>query len=177
VYTVSLVVSELVQSAEPAEEGGSVNSFKSQNVIYGTAFLNTVLAAFKTIPAAALIATGKLRLSHDPAFNPVPGTALAALVAQEANFSGYPAGGAAVVLSAPVNLSPTAQGAVVSNLFLATTASPFVNDNCTGYWIDDGTNFIMGEAFGAGQAAAFSSPGDFLELIVELPMQAGQATV
>jgi hypothetical protein len=145
-------------------------------VVYGTTFLNTVLAAFKTVASAALIATAKVRLSHNPSFVPNPGATITGLAAEECNYSGYAAGGVALVVGSPVNLSTSCQGAVTGLQFLATAASPFVSDNAYGYWVDDGTNVILQEAFPGGMAVPFGAPGDFLELILEIPQQATQPT-
>ena len=152
-------------------------TYTSQNVVYGTAFLNTVIAALKTTAAGPLVATAKVRLSKDPSFRPTPANTIAELAANETDYSGYTAGGVALVVGNPVNLSPTCQGAVTGLQFLSTTATPYVSDQAYGYWVDDGTNVILAEAFPAGTIANFASPGAFLELVLQLPMQAPQATI
>lgn len=151
-------------------------AYNSQQVVFGTAFLNTIMAALKTVPMAALVVGAKMRLNTNPAFNPQPSDTIADNTANEADYSGYAAGGIAVVLSAPVNLSPTCQGVVSSGLFLATTATPFVPSVAYGYWVDDGTNIIIAEKFGGGTNFPFASAGDFLDLIINLPAQAIQLT-
>lgn len=151
-------------------------TWSTQQLTFGTAFMQTVMAALKTVPGDPLINAAKVRLSVDPAFAPSPGSKISDLAPQEANYSGYAAGGIAVVLSNPVNLSNTCQGSIAEATFTATTADPFVSGSVTGYWIDDGTNFICGEAFPSGQKATFSAPGAFLALIVQIPMQAIQPT-
>ena len=153
-----------------------MNTYTAQQVTYGQAFVNTILAALKTVPGAALIVAGKLRLSNNPTLVLTPQTTIAALAANECAYSGYTAGGIAVVLSAPLNLSNNAQGVLTTGLFLAVTATPYVPDTATGWWIDDGTNFIVGERFAGNQVATFAAPGAFLDLIAELPIQLGQAT-
>lgn len=152
-------------------------AFASSNPVYGTAFLNSLLNAYKTTAAGPLVATAKVRLNTNPAFNPGAGDTIADNVANEADFSGYPAGGIAVVLSAPVNLSTTCQGSLFNATYTAAAATPFVTGTAYGYWVDDGTNVIMGEKFGAGINFAFGVPGDFLELIGQMPQQAYQATL
>lgn len=150
--------------------------YTSQRPTYGQAFLNTILAAYKTRPAGALIVSGKVRLINSPTFAPTPQTTVAELAAVECAYSGYPAGGAALTVGDPVNLSRTCQGAVTAIQFVATTATPFVPDTAYGYWVDDGTNMICVEMFPSGQEAPFASAGAFLELLLELPQQAPQAT-
>lgn len=152
-------------------------TYTSQAVVYGTAFLNTVIAALKTVPGGALVTGGKVRLSKDPSFRPTPANTIAELATNETDYSGYASGGVALVVGNPVNLSPSCQGAVTGVQFLATTATPYVSDQAYGYWVDDGTNVIMAEAFPAGVIANFAAPGAFLELILQLPMQAPQATI
>ncbi len=152
-------------------------AYASQNVVYGTAFLNSLMAAYGTVATGPLVATAKMRLNSNPGFNPQPGDSIATNTANEAAFTGYPAGGIDVVLSTPVNLSPTCQGTVASGTFTATTSGSFVSGTAYGYWIDDGTNVIAAEPFPPGSPALFAGPGDFLELVVQLPAQARQATI
>ena len=153
-----------------------MTDYTAQNVVFGRDFLNTVLAALKTRPAAELIATGKVRLSQDPGFNPTPGSAIADFSPGEADYSGYAAGGIAYTVPDPVNLSATIQGLTVTVVFKAGTASPFVANSCTGWWLDDGSNVIMAERFANNGQAQFQSPGDFLALDTRLPMSLMQAT-
>jgi hypothetical protein len=151
-------------------------TYSAKKVVIGQAAANALLGALTTGHVGGLLATGKLRLSHDPSFNPTPQSTLASLSAQEANFSGYPAGGVAVSLTTGLNLSPNAQGASQAALFEAAAATPFVADNITGWWIDDGTIFWVGERFAAGLIAGFAAVGDFLELIAIIPELLTQAT-
>lgn len=147
-----------------------MNQYTSQNVVFGKAFANIVLAALKTVPGGALLATGKLRLSKASPFNPTSGMSLADLEADEADFSGYPAGGVAVSLTTGVNVTPQIQGAVTRGIFEAATATPFVGNSVTGYWVDDGTEMAIGEAFTDDQVAAFNAVGDFLILNALIPL-------
>ncbi len=151
-------------------------SYTSQVVGYGLAFMDTVMQAFTTLPAAKLINTAKLRLSHDPAFSPTPGSTIAALAAQEANFTGYPAGGAAFATGTPIHLAPSIDGAGTAVFFQATTGAPFTADTVYGYWVDDGTNVIAYERFAGGVAMPFTSPGVGMEMVVFLPFPLSAAT-
>jgi hypothetical protein len=147
-----------------------VNNYVAQNVVLGQTFTNELLTALTLRPAAAIIAAGKLRLSHDPAFNPTSQSTIAALAANEVNYSGYPAGGLAAVISGAVNQTPQKQAVIVNGLFEATPAGPFVPDQAYGWWIDDGTNFVAGEAFPGHAAAGFANPGDYLDLTAIIPI-------
>lgn len=151
-------------------------TYAAQRVVIGQGAANALLACLSVRPAAQLLATGKVRLSKDPLYNPQPGTLLAALTAQEANYSGYTAGGIAVALNGPINLSGNAQGYVQSVLFSAAVGAPFVPNNVTGWWIDDGTLLWYGERFANNLVASFATPGDYLELVVITPEQLFQAT-
>lgn len=143
---------------------------------FGQAFVNTVLAAMKTDPGAALIVGGKLRLSQDPAYNPTPTSTIAGLDANECDYSGYTAGGYAVVVPTPVNLSVTAQGLFISQLFTATTATPFVPNTLYGWWLDDGTNVVAYGVFSGSPPPQMGSPGDFLDLGAEICFQLYQVS-
>jgi len=153
-----------------------LNTFQSLQPTYGRAFIDTVLAAYKTVPGGALIVSPKLRLSKDPAFNPQPGSLIADLTPQEADFSGYTAGGYALVLSAPVNLSGSVEGVLSSATAISVPAGPFVSNNLYGYWIDDGTNMICGEAFGGAGPIPIGLAGDFAQVDVRLPLLFTQPT-
>jgi len=146
-----------------------VTNYQTQELVYGSAFMDTVIEALVTRPAGALVVTGKVRLSKDPAFDPAPGSVITDFTTHEADYSGYAAGGIAVALSAPLNVTTTIRGALTSALFVAATASPFVPNNVYGYWLDDGTNVIAGERFAGGGVASFGAPGDFLDLEAMLP--------
>jgi hypothetical protein len=144
--------------------------------VYGRAFANTVLNAYSTLPTAALIHLGKLRLSNDPNFNPSPDNQIADFAGHEAAFSGYTAGGQAFGPTAPVNLPAGGVIAEAVGSFTAAAATPFVTDQVTGWWVDDGTNVIAGERLASGLVISFARPGDNLTLVVGLPMTFGQAS-
>jgi hypothetical protein len=151
-----------------------MNNYQSKSVVWGRTFMNEFLAAIATRPAAALIAAGKIRLTVDPTFAPTPDMTLASAVSNEANYSGYAAGGIAAVFTVALNISPSIQGAIASALFEATPAGPFVSAVVTGYWLDDGTNIVIAERFAQGATAAFSAAGDFLDLTTVLPLGLAQ---
>lgn len=154
-----------------------MNDWTAKQIVFGRTFADTILAALTARPATALIVTPKVRLTTDPSFNPQPSNVIADFTASEANYSGYTAGGIAPTLSGALNLTPTIQGVNATVLFIATTASPFVTSNVTGWWLDDGTNVIAAEAFGPGNVAAFASAGDFLNLEIRLPVGLFQPTL
>lgn len=145
-------------------------------VVFGRVFANALLTGLTTLAGAALLATGKLRLSNDPAFNPTPSTLLAALTAAECAYSGYTAGGIAVVMTGPLNVTVDIQGVSQSHLFEAVTASPFITDTAYGWWIDDGTDMLLAGAFADDGPVAFQAPNDFLQLLAILPVSLLQPT-
>lgn len=144
--------------------------YTSRNVVFGDVFANAWVLALKTVPGAALLAAGKLRLSKDPSFNPNSKTTLAELEANECDFSGYPAGGIAVSLTTGLDLTPQIQGAITSGTFVAATATPFVSGTAYGYWIDDGTDMAMAEKFASPFNAPFAEVGAFLVLNAAIPL-------
>lgn len=154
-----------------------MSSVVTQSVVFGRAFADAIIAGLSTLAGTALLATAKLRLSHDPAYNPLPDTLLADLEAQEALYSGYPAGGVAVALSAPLNVAVGIEGAVQSHLWIATNASPFVGDSITGWWIDNGTDMLLASPFGDLGPVSIGLAGDFLNLLGVLPVGMYQPTV
>lgn len=148
-------------------------TWEAKQVVFGEAFLGGLLGTLAAVPAAALLATGKLRLSADPLFAPVPGSTLASLVSGEATFTGYPAGGVAFLGVGPVNISSGGRAIVQDHVFVGGAAFAVAN-NLTGWWIDDGTNFAVGEAFGPGNAVGINATGDFLDLLASIPLEAFQ---
>lgn len=152
-----------------------LNDYQSKNVVYGQAWAATLTAALKTAPMNPLVNAAKIRLSSQAGFNPLVSSTPASLAANEASYSGYPAGGIAAVLTAGLNLSSSCEGAIAQAVFEATAATPFVPGVAYGYWVDDGTNVILAEAFPAGQSASFNVPGAFLTLAVLFPTQLLQA--
>jgi hypothetical protein len=151
-------------------------AYSSQQITFGIAWIDTVLAAFKTgTGTTPLVNSAKCRLNVSPSFLPTPGQVISGYTPNEANFSGYSSGGDAVTLSAGVNLSPTCEGVVATVTFISTAASPYVPNTCYGYWMDDGTNVILAEAFPA-PGVPFTAAGDFLSLLIQIPFQAIQLT-
>jgi hypothetical protein len=151
-----------------------VAAYSSQNITYGNAYQKTAALAQKTAPTNPLINTAKVRLSTQLGFSPSGTATIAELAANEANYSGYTAGGLALTLTGPVNLSALCEGMIAALTFLATTATPFVPNTLYGYWVDDGTNVIAQEAFPA-PGITIAGPGDFLALLLQLPQQVNQA--
>lgn len=133
-------------------------------VTRGRVWLNTLLATLKTRPAAALLATGKLRLLKSRVVSIAPDVTLAALAAEEADYTDYPVGGFAFLGNDPVNYNDLGQGYVLQHTFLVTSATPAIGNDIAGYWIDDGTNMVLGEYFGIGADVPMQVQGDYLEL-------------
>lgn len=143
--------------------------YQTKSVVFGAAWVATEIAAVAARPAGALVAAGKLRLSKLPGIIANPNLTRAQLAANEAAYTGYPAGGYAVVFSAQVNLTTQILGLLVNQLFLVTADDPQVNETITAWWIDDGTNLVVMEAFAEGATWSQSGPGDFLALLASVP--------
>lgn len=150
-------------------------NWTAQRVVWGRAFMNSVVAALKTAAEDPLIMTGKIRLNTNPAYNPTPDSTRAALAADEAAYSGYTAGGIALTVGDPVRLAENIVGAMSSVLYRATDVDPFVSATVYGWWIDNGTIVVCGEAFPSGTVAAFGNPFSFLQLDISLPFGLMQA--
>lgn len=153
-----------------------MNNYQGQKVVFGQSFADTVAKVFGSSSSVPLVASPKVRLSHDPAFNPTPQSTIASLAANECTFSGYPTGGDTATVSGALNLSTACVGAQLSVLFTGSSTTTFNPDTCYGYWVDDGTNLIVGEKFAGGASQGFAQNGDFLDLLVFLPIQLNQAT-
>jgi hypothetical protein len=140
----------------------------TQTLVYMTAFLQAVITAFTTRPAAALLATPTVHL-YNNLYAPVPGSVVGSFT--ETAFSGYAA--ATPTISAPVNTSPNCLAAVAPCTFIAVTASPFVPDTIYGYYIESAGVLVAAESFSS--PVPITAPGDFIDLQVVLPMQAYMA--
>jgi hypothetical protein len=149
--------------------------YEAKNVVYGRDFLSTMLLAIKTVPGAALLVAPKVRLSKDALFNPLPGSVIADFTANEADFSGYTAGGYAPTLSGVVNLGANLIGLAAGVMPTCSGAGAPSPNTVYGWWIDDGTNFVVGEKFANGLFFTFQNPGDFLDLAIALPLALLQA--
>lgn len=134
---------------------------------WNAAFLDTMLAALSTRPAAALAPAISLHLFTND-YTPTPQDLAAAYT--EANFSGYAA--ASPTPSVPVSLSNLAEALLASATFVAVTASPFVPNNLFGYYFTAGGLLVMSERFAS--VVPIAGPGDFLELVGLLPLRAFQ---
>lgn len=147
--------------------------YQTQNFVYNRTFMDNLLKAFSTIPAAKLIATPTLCLLTGSPPNITPDTLLSDLAAAKANFSGYVDG--TPPLTVPVRLSSGAEAAIGSSTFVATTASPFVSNVIVGYYLTDGTNLVGGELFPSGTVLPIAFAGDFVEIDLVLPGACYQA--
>lgn len=150
--------------------------FLSKNIVFGRVFASSIIAAMGTRAAAALIVTPKVRLTTLLGFNPQPSMLLADLVANEAAWTGYTSGGYAPTFSAEVNLGPNIVGLTANVVPISTGVNASPGNTCYGWWMDDGTNVIMAEAFGQNGPIIFAAVGDYLDLQVSFPQDLFQAT-
>ncbi len=124
-----------------------------------------LLSALGTRPAAALIAAWKVHLYTAGPSPITPRTAISAFT--EAAFTGYPAGGIAVTFAVgPVNLPSTLGIGLLQNAVFTCSAGG-TPETILGYWIDDGTNLILAEAFATPIPVVNS--GDFVNLTSIFP--------
>lgn len=142
----------------------------AKNIVYGRAFLNTLLAALGAAPEDPLIDTAKVRLSGNPDFAPTPDSVPGDFTDDELDYTGYAAGGIAFTVGAPIVLGSTAVGIQTPVTFRATSADPFVPGTACGWWMDDGTNVLAAEVFPLANRLTFGQTGDYLQLDVVLPL-------
>jgi hypothetical protein len=139
--------------------------FSSENLCWSRALADLVLATVQVRPAAALIATLKIAL-FTGSTTPGPDSVYADFT--EANFSGYAR--ATVTNPAPI-VAPSSLdvGILCQALFVATTATPFVPNTVTGYFLTDGTTgYYGGERFTTPFPVAIA--GDFIAIDATLLM-------
>lgn len=149
-------------------------NYQSQRLNIGRTWAKSNVAAFKTDPGAALIVTPKVRLSGDPVFNPTSDSTLASLVAGEAIFSGYTAGGYAPTFSDALNIAADVVGEIANVIPTLATATPLVTATVYGYWMDNGADVIVSEKFANGITFTFALVGDFLDLQIVIPVMLSQ---
>jgi hypothetical protein len=138
--------------------------YQSKAPVLTQAFVDTIIAAFVTVPGGALVLTPKARLYNA---GPAPSPGMNAGLFTECVFTGYVA--TAITLSAPVSLSPAVEAAIANAVFIAVAGSPYVPDVALGYFVTDGTDtLIMAEAF--PNPISFPAPGAFLDLSVSFPV-------
>lgn len=145
--------------------------YTAKNLVFGRDFLKTVATALGDAPSDPLLDGAMLRLSKDPSFQPGSTTLIADLTDMEADFTGYAAGGVAFAPGDAVNIGTARVGVQSPVTFVAEAAvdpDPFVDNDVYGWWIDNGTLFIVGEKLAAPAVAEFNTPGDYLQLDVVL---------
>lgn len=140
----------------------------AQKVVLAKRIADLLLGTLSARPAGALLTAPKLHLSKDAAFAVIPTSSSVTLALQEADFSGYAAGGVAVVFVGPVNMGSQADGLIMDNVFLRTLGTPDIGESVYGWWIDDAAGFVCGEAF--GQPLALDLVEDFLDLLIAVPI-------
>lgn len=155
--------------------GGNLEMYKrSLEVVFGNAFLQSVLNAYGAAPGAALAPLPSIGLWQDPTFNPSPSNVLADFAAVEANFTGYIR--QTPVFSGVVNIASGVQGLVASVTFEADPGSPFVPNSIYGYFWTSTPGIVMFERFQNGEPAPIGIPGDFLTLELIVPAPPRQST-
>jgi hypothetical protein len=147
------------------KKGTSMATRITQQYTWSRILLQNFLKALSTIPVATLFTTPKVRLFSGAT---VPGVGNAVADFTAVVYSGY--ADVTIVPSAPVNVSPAAQGVVASPLFTSPGSGAFTPDVATGYILFDGaTAYYGGERFIS--AVPFAAFGDFLDLTLILPLQ------
>lgn len=147
-----------------------MNVFESRSPIYIREFLNRILTALSTNPAAALIATPEMHLIASPGASFSPLSVVADFEAVECDYDDY----------APLALT----GGVIANVdafqqaltwvapFAVTSASPAVANTVWGYWIEGTAGIVMYEVFPEAERTPLAAQGDMLVITAKLPAAA-----
>jgi len=138
-------------------------------LIYSEAFSRTVVAAFKTNPAAALMPTITAHLIQTEGFAPTPQMDAAALEAEEADFTDYVA--KAATLTEPANVGPDVEGGISTVNWNMTTDPVVVSNTIYGYFLEADGDLVASEMFSEGQEVNMATIGDFLTLNLAVMVQ------
>jgi len=142
---------------------------QSNSLIYTEVFSRSVVAAFKTVPGAALMATLTCHLIKDAGFNPTPAMDAAAAEAVEADFTDYVA--KAVTLTEPANVGPDVEGGIASVTWNMTTDPVVETNSVYGYFLETAGDLVACEMFEAGQSVNMANVGDYLTLNLAVMVQ------
>ena len=142
---------------------------QTESLIYSEAFIRTVVAAFKTNPAAALMATLTAHLIQTEGFEPNPQMVAADLEAEEADFTDYVA--KAVTLIEPANVGPQVEGAIATVNWSMTTDPVVTTNTVYGYFLEADGDFVCAEMFASGQEVFMALVGDYLTLNLAVMVQ------
>lgn len=118
----------------------------------------------------ASLAAGLVRLFQQTLADPTQDTTRAQLLANEATFSGYTAGGYEVAaFNGPLN-DPTSGAVLLSPPVIPTmaVADPLVGNVITGFWYEVGTQVYAIGTFPSPQAMA--APGDNIPMMFRLKL-------
>jgi hypothetical protein len=139
-------------------------NLQTVNLVWNALFLQTMLEALATRPAAALAPAMTVHLySND--YTPLPTDTVASYT--EADFSGY--ADVAATLLGPITPSQAVQAMLADCFWLATAATPFVPQTAVGYYCVSGGLLVASERFASG--VPFAAPGSFLSFALILPLR------
>jgi hypothetical protein len=60
--------------------------------------------------------------------------------------------------------------AAIANVIFAPTIAVVTGNNVLGYWLESGTDWLMCERFSVDNIVSIAVLGDFLDLLVEMPI-------
>lgn len=141
---------------------------QTKSPTYSRAFVEHVLSAYQSNPAAALMVNPAVGLWIDPGFNPTTESVKADFDAAKATFDGYDFSGSFTAGTVSIGGGGKAVQAIANwNLI----ADPVTTPNFVlGYWVEDDNRVVAFEAFSGDEAVAMENTGDSLILEVLLPM-------
>lgn len=141
--------------------------------VWNRVFIDDLLAALGTRPAAALAATMTVGLYTSPSFAPNPLNTLAEIDATEAAFTGYARG--TIVFTGPVNATTQIRALIGNTTFTISGSPPITGATIFGYFIVTGSDWVASERFPDGQEVNLGSLGDFLSIDLILPLDPYQS--
>ncbi len=148
--------------------------YQSKTVTYSLAGQMAVAYGTFAFRRGAPFFPSVLRLSQAANFNPPPGSSIADLAADEANFTGYSEAQFSNGTVTAVNLSPAVVGVAAVGTFVGTDSGTFEPNVVSGYWVDNGTIPLAWEAF-PPPGIPIAGPGDFLVLLAGMPFRLTQS--
>lgn len=144
-----------------------MNVYESRTPTYFKAFLNRLMAAYSTNPAAALIASPVLHLIQSPGGSFTPDSVVGDFTPVEADYDDYVAAALSGMTIANLDGSMRALSGIAS--FPVTSATPAVANTIHGYWITSTAGIVCFELFPAGERTALATLGDLLIINFKLP--------
>lgn len=142
---------------------------QTKRVVFAQEFLDWVLLALTTDPAAALLDTAVVKLWADLDFTPTPLTTKAEFAAKIATFTDFAA--KPYVPTGPRTIAGLGRAYGKAVEWLMVTDPTVTGQRIAGYWIEDADRVVLSEKFAPADRVDMVNPGDslILEALIPLP--------